>query len=242
MTSITQAEREKILADLIDEVADADKPLDALSDGAFLKSFFEAKGFEPGYDAEGNPREDEAITVAIVEDAYDHFERLDDEVIAIAFAGRDSEVISRRDYIKRFLGLDPARASEYEIEKAEDSGDFMACESVRKAYNATWCWDFDIRIGFIKDMMDGETQYADEAEEVYSDLRALWVDQVIAGVEGKLNPEANETGLPYDEWCDHYAACACDEVDDFSEVDIPARHAKGGKAFTIWFKAPEELE
>ena len=118
----------------------------------------------------------------------------------------------------------------------------MACESVRKAYNAMSRWSFDTRIGLIKDIMDGETLYPAEAEDVYFDLRALWVDQIIAGVEGKLNPDANKTGLPYDEWCAHYGACASDEVDDFSEVDIPARHAKDGKAFTIWFEAPEELE
>ena len=76
MTSINESLHDRILADLIDEVADSDKPLDVLSDGAFIKSFFEAKGFATGWDEEGNPREDEALAVAIVEDAYDHFERL----------------------------------------------------------------------------------------------------------------------------------------------------------------------
>ena len=243
MRSITESQREHILADLIDEVADADIPLDALSDGAFLKSFFEAKGFETGYDSEGNPREDEALAVAIAEDAYEHFERLEDIVIAIGFYDKRVKVTSRYEYIDFFLVLDPDRATKEEIERAENKGSgFRAYESVREAYNAMRRWDFSRRIASVKKIMDGDSKYTAEAEDVYFDLRALWVDQIIAGVEGKLNPEANKTGLPYDEWCGHYAACACDEVDDFSEVDIPARHAKDGKAFTVWFKAPEELE
>lgn len=167
---------------------------------------------------------------------------LDDEVIAIAFSGTMFGVVERSDYIKRFLGLDPYRASEDEIEAAEDAGDgFIACESAREAYNATSFWNFNRRLCLVHMMMESDSRYAAEAEELYSDLKALWVDQIVAGVEGKLNPEANQTAMDYESWCDYYAACACNEVNDFSEVDIPARDAKDGKAFTIWFEAPEEL-
>lgn len=245
MRSITEAQRARILADLIAEAADGDNPLAVLDDGEFLKTFFDAKGLETGGDEEGNPREDEALATAIVEEAYVHFEMLDDVVIAIGFANKSVEVFTRRDYIDYFLHLDPDRASDEEIEEAEDAGDgFMACESVREAYNAMSRWSFDTRIGVITRLMDSNygDDFLEEAEEVYSDLRALWVDQVIAGVEGKLNPEANETEMDYEPWCDYYAACACNEVNDFAEVDIPARDAKDGKAFTIWFEAPEELE
>lgn len=233
--------RQDLIADLRAECAKSDNPLAVLDDGEFLGKFFAERNVETGYDENGNPRSGEALACEIVEEVYDHFQSLNDEVIVLNLWQRTCQVTSREDYIHRVLGLNAELATDDEIVEAEGDN-FMMFYNLKVAYEQmAGLGRFNIE-GFLVELMDSETNYSCEASELYETLKDAWQDQVIAKVANRLNPEANHTDIvDYDRWCKHYAVCACCEVDDFDDIEVPAQHAKDGKAFTISFEWPEEI-